>query len=284
MCLVLVGWRIHPRYRLIVAANRDEYHVRRSAALQSWPETTGLIAGRDLDSGDATPGVWIGTRHNGGRHRFAAVTNVYGPPGPQSAARSRGGIALEFLRDDRTTPAEFAERLCTTKPDDYLGYHLLISDLQDLWWGSNRAAAPARLEPGFHAIANDPEMHTLTNPVGAASDDGTLALKAHRGLEAFATVVDTAADDVDGYFAMLSDRTPLPMETGRAPSGLPPTMHRMFSARFVSNTFYGTRSSTVILVEEDGAYVVAERSYGPRGRHLGDVAFDGGMATSGGER
>ena len=37
MCLLVLAWRVHPRYRLVVAANRDEFHERPAAALARWP-------------------------------------------------------------------------------------------------------------------------------------------------------------------------------------------------------------------------------------------------------
>ena len=33
MCLLVLAWAAHPRYRLVVAANRDEYHERPAAPL-----------------------------------------------------------------------------------------------------------------------------------------------------------------------------------------------------------------------------------------------------------
>src|SRR2546430_4089643 len=36
MCLLVLAWQAAPRYRLVVAANRDEYHERPAAALAKW--------------------------------------------------------------------------------------------------------------------------------------------------------------------------------------------------------------------------------------------------------
>ena len=33
MCLLVLAWRVHPRYPLVLAANRDEFHERPAAAL-----------------------------------------------------------------------------------------------------------------------------------------------------------------------------------------------------------------------------------------------------------
>ncbi|UCH82099.1 MAG: NRDE family protein [Nitrospiraceae bacterium] len=36
MCLLLMAFKYHPEYDLIIAANRDEYHTRPSAEAQFW--------------------------------------------------------------------------------------------------------------------------------------------------------------------------------------------------------------------------------------------------------
>ncbi|MCZ8379361.1 NRDE family protein [Mycobacterium sp. CPCC 205372] len=282
MCLVLIGWRAHPDYRLIVAANRDEYHVRRSTALQTWPEAPGLIAGRDLDCGSAGPGIWLGLRRDDPEYRFAAITNVHDGGQARPDAGSRGGIVRDFLCENRDSPQQYAHRVTSAADEALPGYQLLVCDLRDLWWAGNRStSSPRRLDPGFHAVGNDAEPHAV-NDEGAAAE-GAASLKARRGLEAFAATVATTTGSIESYFTMLSDRTPVPADGGSA-GGLPPTLHRMFSARFVSNSLYGTRCSTVVLIREDGTYTVAERSYGPRGRRVDDVAFEGRMATVGGLR
>src|SRR5262245_18583072 len=55
VCLLVLAWRSHPRYRLVVAANRDEFHARPAAALAPWDDLTGVVAGRDLSAG----GTWF---------------------------------------------------------------------------------------------------------------------------------------------------------------------------------------------------------------------------------
>ena len=55
MCLLVIAWQVHPRYRLVVAANRDEFHERPTAAMAKWPAPDDIIAGRDLRAG----GTWL---------------------------------------------------------------------------------------------------------------------------------------------------------------------------------------------------------------------------------
>ena len=69
MCLVLIAWKVHPQYPLIVAANRDEFLARPTQAAHRWPGATGMIAGKDLEAG----GTWMGVDASG---RFAAFTGA----------------------------------------------------------------------------------------------------------------------------------------------------------------------------------------------------------------
>ena len=61
MCLVLFAWQAHPRFPLVLAANRDEFHQRPSAPADFWPDSPGLLAGRDLQAG----GTWMGVTRSG---------------------------------------------------------------------------------------------------------------------------------------------------------------------------------------------------------------------------
>lgn len=48
MCVVAFAWDAHPRWRLLLAGNRDEFHARPTAPLARWDDGSGIVAGRDL--------------------------------------------------------------------------------------------------------------------------------------------------------------------------------------------------------------------------------------------
>src|SRR5277367_2610446 len=95
MCLVLVVWRMHPKYPCLVAANRDEFHARPTARAEWWPDQPQILAGRDLTAG----GTWLGLTRSG---RFAALTNYRDPEqrradAPGVASPSRGLLVTSML-------------------------------------------------------------------------------------------------------------------------------------------------------------------------------------------
>ena len=144
MCLIVLGWRADPRYPLLVAANRDEFHSRPAAPAAFWRDQPEILAGRDLQA----MGTWMGVSRSG---RFAAVTNYRGAREP-SAAESRGALVSAFLAGAATAAAYLAD--VAARGASYSGFNLLACDRQELWWMSNRDGAPRRLEPGYYALGN----------------------------------------------------------------------------------------------------------------------------------
>ena len=136
MCVLAFVWDCHPRWRLVAAGNRDEYHARAAAPLAEWDDVPGVIAGRDLVSG----GTWMGVSRQG---RFAVVTNVRGE-GVLPGGRSRGELVTAAL-----TGAEGAE------PGAYNAYNLVTADLRQATFATNRPQAAERvLAPGVYGLAN----------------------------------------------------------------------------------------------------------------------------------
>src|SRR5580700_2917275 len=90
MCLILLAWRVHPRFPCVLAANRDEFHDRATAAAEWWPSAERVLAGRDLQAG----GTWLGVTRRGA---FAALTNFRDGGARRSDAPSRGALVSDVL-------------------------------------------------------------------------------------------------------------------------------------------------------------------------------------------
>ncbi len=139
MCLILLAWKVHARFPLVVVANRDEYHGRPAARASFWDDNPDVLAGRDLQA----RGTWMGVSRGG---RFAAVTNYRGATEP-AAAESRGALVTRFL--EGVSVPELAQRKSA-----YSGFNLLASNGAELWWLSNRDGDPRQLEPGWYGLGN----------------------------------------------------------------------------------------------------------------------------------
>ncbi len=145
MCLILLAWRSHAAYPLVVAANRDEFYGRPASPAGFWSDRPAVLAGRDLMAG----GTWMGVERGG---RFAAVTNYRGAHEP-SAAHSRGALVTGFLLGSQA-PAAYIDAV-SGQSNSYSGFNLLVADARELWWMSNRGGTPRRLEPGLYGLGNE---------------------------------------------------------------------------------------------------------------------------------
>ena len=240
MCLILVGWRVHPNFPLVVAANRDEFYARPTALADFWADVTDVIAGRDLEAG----GTWLGITRGG---RFAAVTNVR-ESGAGKGRHSRGRLTQDFLAG-RQGPEEYLRDL---DPKDYSGFNLLLGDGDALWYFSNRGTGPEVLEPGIYGLSN----HLLDSP-------WPKLLTARQG---FARALGDLPDR-SSLFRVLADDE-IVADTELPATGIPLEWERRLSAIFVHSAAYGTRASTVVTRTTAGDICLEERSYGPNGQPI----------------
>ncbi len=220
MCLILVAWQAHPSHPLIVAANRDEFFARPTAAAGFWPGS-GILAGRDLAGG----GTWMGVTTSG---RFAALTNYRDPERHVEGRRSRGELVAGFLASG-APPLEWLDE-ASRRRDDYNPFNLLAGDRDTLACLESVTGSLHVLEPGVHGLSN----HLLDSPwpkvtaARSALADALAALPEERPL--FELLRDDAA-----HPDHLLPRTGISLE-----------WERLLSAAFVRAPGYGTRSSTIL--------------------------------------
>jgi len=220
---------MHPTYRLIIAANRDEFYGRPTAPAQFWDDEPGILAGRDL----LKRGTWMGVTTTG---RFAALTNVRNPQEDASGKRSRGELVAEFLKGD-ASPERYMERAAKTR-DDYPGYNLIVGDRDELYYYSNAGDAPKRLEPGVYGVSN----HLLNTPWP----------KVKRGREGLADILKGNDEQLSArLFELLRQAEPAPDEQ-LPQTGVSLEWERLLSPIFVRSVAYayGTRTSTVVLMSD----------------------------------
>lgn len=246
MCLIVFAWRPGHAQPLIVAANRDEFYARPSRVLGAWEDAPGVSAGRDLEAG----GTWLGVGPNG---RFAALTNIRDPQQPQGA-RSRGELVAAFLRGELGVEAYLDQ--VASRSQQYSGFNLLVADSTQLGYLNARQATPQLLGAGVYGLSN-----------AGLDTPWPKLVKARAGLQ-----LQLADPQPQRLLELLGDNLPA------ADSELPETgvglgTERLLSSVFIASQNYGTRASTVLIVEADGRRHLVERSFGPLGGHLGEVCL-----------
>ncbi len=247
MCLIVFAWQKHPGYRLVLAANRDEYHARPARDAHWWPDRQDVLAGRDLQAG----GTWLGVSRNG---RFATVTNYREMQRSTPRLRSRGEIVSKFIGSD-TGPSDFVASIDGEK---YAGYSLLASDRRQMIYASNRSQEPSVLEPGVYGLSN------------AHLDEAWP--KVLRSRDALNQLIDSDTVDETSLMRLLADRTPAPVgEIDN--SQLPFPLARALSAPFIVSGEYGTRCSTTLLWSYDDDVEFCERNFDASGKLAGTRRF-----------
>lgn len=251
MCLLVLAWKSHPRYRLVLAGNRDEFHDRAAAPLNWWQDDPRILGGRDLKGG----GTWLGVARSG---RFGVVTNYRDLQAPVEGAPSRGNLIPRFLTG-ATSPKEFLDDLRGAALR-YSGFNLLVGGTRALYYFSNRGPkAPTALAPGVYGLSN----HLLNTPWP----------KLQRTRERFTQLLAEPDLRPDDLFAMLADREQAPVD--HLPStGLPADWERVVSSPFIVNERYGTRCSSLLLVERNGRTVLHERRFDFAGVQTGTSRFE----------
>ena len=123
MCLILFAVNPNERFRLVVAANRDEFYARPSTPAGFWDDKPDLLAGKDEQMG----GTWLGVTRKG---HFAAVTNFREELIDPVPPRSRGELPLTFLTGN-SSPQAFVTKIAKSG-HEYRGFNLLVSEGHDL--------------------------------------------------------------------------------------------------------------------------------------------------------
>ncbi|MBT2689109.1 NRDE family protein [Bacillus sp. ISL-47] len=237
MCLILFAYKVHPKYKLVVAANRDEFYERPTAPAHFWEDHPNILAGRDLKK----MGTWMGVAKDG---RFAALTNYRDPNEVTDGKRSRGELVAGFLKGNGK-PEEFMKKAAGNR-EQYPSYNLLAGNADELYYYSNVENKMEKLEPGIYGVSN----HVLN----------TEWPKVKRGKEGLAERMETSDNSLtEELFTLLQHADPAPDEF-LPKTGVSLEWERILSPMFIKSEGYGTRSSTVMLMS-DAEIFYKERVY-----------------------
>jgi uncharacterized protein with NRDE domain len=245
MCIALIAHQLHPDYALIIAANRDEFHARPTEAAHWWPED--VLAGKDLIGG----GTWFGVHRSG---RVAVLTNYRDGVARDPGARSRGELVVTALVNPRPPQRMLADLLSTS--ESYQGFSLIAGTPGQLFYTSNRNWLVKRLPDGVSGLSN----HFLDSPWP----------KVERAKERLREALREPVVEPEVLFALLRDSSQAP-DHELPDTGIGLERERFLSSPFIVGGNYGTRSSTVLLMDRLGGVVFIERTFDPHGEAVGDV-------------
>lgn len=256
MCLILLAYQVHPQFPLIIAANRDEFFNRPTEPAHFWESKPDILAGKDLQAG----GTWMGLTRSG---RFAAVTNYREADNPPSTAgnrgmeKSRGFLTSDFLTSSHSATQHLT--LVARQADLYRGVNLLAGELKrevlELKYYCNRqdTQKPKTLMPGIYGLSNG-FLDTPWPKVVSSKK----ALK--QSLE--------TGPEPEKLFALLRDTTQA-HDDHLPNTGFTREWERVLSSVFIQapEFDYGTRSSTVMCLDNRGTVSYRERTFSLEARN-----------------
>jgi uncharacterized protein with NRDE domain len=241
MCSIFFSYLQHPRYRLILVANRDEFYHRKTQIAHFWGEKP-VLAGKDLVGG----GTWLGVGRQG---RWSALTNYRVPMAQVNpTAKTRGNLTLDFLTSEQG--AQTYLQPIQAHDDSYNGYNLLLGSPTELAYYSNVEKKLKILEAGLYGVSN----HLLNTPW----------FKVEKGIQNLQTI--TAQEDFNPHDLIASMQSTEKAPEDRLPdTGVPRDWEYALSALFVEMPArdYGTCCTSVLLMDYQNRVHFIEKNYTP---------------------
>lgn len=245
MCLIVIAFRAHERFPLIVAANRDEFHARPTQSARWWADKPDIAGGRDLQAG----GTWLALHRSG---RFATVTNYQSAKLESGKLESRGHLVTSFLECE-LSPLDYLQSI---DGNAYAGFNLLVSDGASLGYLSNRGVDARLLDHGVYGLSNS----TLDAPWH----------KVERSKASLLELLDNDKINETELMRLLGDRVKGPASEVKS-ARLPFARAHALTAPFIVMPDYGTRCSSTVLADHAGRWRLLERRFDAAGKSSGDT-------------
>ncbi len=237
MCIIFFGYRSHPQYKLILAANRDEFYERPTENARFWKDYPYVLGGRDLEK----MGTWMGINRRG---EFSAITNYRDFSLIINEPKSRGSLVKNFLTETQA-PRAYMEGIQENK-HEYNPFNLLVGNISCLYYYSNVENIIKELTPGIYGLSNS--FLDIPWP------------KVRRGKKKFTDIINSRKEiNPDALYDILFDRW-FPEDEELPSTGVGLELERTLSSIFIESPNYGTRSSTVLLMDNNNHITFIEKS------------------------
>ncbi len=256
MCLLVIAWQVHPRYRLVVAANRDEFHERPTEPMAKWPAAamTSSPAGTcgRAERGWDRPAPEVRDRHE--------LPRAAAPRSGRPFARRTSFPAIYVIQ--RRSPSTFIRPRARSRNSTPASICCLTD--RGLASGTYPTARPSsrnHCRPAFMAFPTNCWIlrGQNSNVCAGASMRWSIRLTASRKRR---------------LFAILADPTQAGVDDALPDTGLSREWEQLLSSPFVSNRDYGTRCSTLVQDRRDGRRFPERTPLRTPRRLLGDTRFD----------
>lgn len=241
MCLITFAYNSHSEYSLILAGNRDEFYNRPTRNAQFWNAEgcPDILAGKDLKAG----GTWLGVHKDG---RWGAVTNYRDPSIQKEDPPSRGELVLDYLKSKKTA-MDYLE-VITKKASEYNGFNLLLWDNKGFYHYSNQNKKVTGIKPGIHGISN-----------ALLDTHWPKLISANQQLQ---DIIAQENIEKEKLFELLKDETKASDEELPV-TGIPRHLEKAVSSVFIRTENYGSRCSTILLIDKKGNIDFTERNFEP---------------------
>ncbi len=250
MCLILFAFKSHPNYKLVVAANRDEFYERKTSPAGYWQDHPGVLAGRDLEG----MGTWMGI-HTGGN--LSMLTNYRDLSNINPHAPTRGKLVSNFLITN-SKPSDYLDSI-NPLAESYNDFNILLGTPDDLWYYSNVDRRKMMLGSGVYGLSN----HLLD----------TAWPKVEQGKSKLKEALSNEYINTEDLFKSLSSDNKAP-DNKLPDTGVGIEMERMLSPMFIKSPKYGTRCSTVLTVDNSNNVCFIERTFDTGTFQYTDRSFD----------
>lgn len=251
MCILFFAIKQHPKYPVIICANRDEFHQRPTESMHWWPKsdllTGDVLAGKDLQAG----GTWLGLNKAG---RFSALTNFRQPELFDKNKQSRGELVLQALASQDN---EMTKQLVKSS-SDYNGFNLVFGQLNKLMCFDSVSQKKQVLYDGFHSLCN-----------GALDD---IWPKMALGQATLADAIKDHTLDIEQLFTLM--KSGQQAQTEHLPkTGVPLNWEQLLSSIFIISPEYGTRTTNIITLDDEGNIAIYDQSYDSQGECIKKQSF-----------